>query len=450
VADTASNNPALMALQAQFAIIDLNGEFRYIDLAQIADILSGHTPGDPAFYKKPDAILLMKRALEMMPYPVKSQVVIEEFFVSTSTTFFKGTAFTPKPTSPRTLNFWTGPCAPNASGDAEVILKHLREVICNGDSTICDYLMGYLAHMVQKPEDKPGVMIVLLGKQGTGKGMFFRLLRAIWPRTTLLVTDIEQVIGRFNASIERHYAVCMDEAIFAGDRRALDRLKSLISEPQVTIEQKYQPTRSIESIHRFFAASNHDHFAHVEKDDRRFVFLRVSDVHQQDSIYFSQLNAALNDSVTVGAFLNHLLGIDLASFEVRKKPDTHEHAAQKLKSLQGFDRWWLEVLLTGEFGAGRGMYDCPTSWSGPAFVPSTSLVRDYTGFNAHAQRHQPVQSGELLAAIRKLCPSAAQSRRVCQPANLAVREQKRGLQLPDIATARSEFERVLGSTVEWG
>lgn len=87
--------------------------------------------------------------------------------------------------------------------------------------------------------------------------------------TTLQVAKIDQVVGKFTSALERNYIICMDEALFAGDRAAIDNLKSIVTEQYLHIEQKFQPSRSIESVHRLFAASNHDHFAHVESDDRR-------------------------------------------------------------------------------------------------------------------------------------------------------------------------------------
>jgi len=449
VANATKQNTPLEELQERFAMIDLSGELRYVDQTQIKGILSGQISGEPAFYKKTDATLLMKRALEKLPYPCKPQVVINEFWVAPETLVYQETGFTPNPSTPAMLNFWVGPIESDSKGNAALILNHLLQVICSGDIKCFEYLVGYLAHMIQKPTEKPGVMIVLLGRQGTGKGMFFNLLRAIWPRTTLQVTDVDQVVGRFNACLERNFAVCMDEALFAGDRRALDRLKSQITEPHINIEQKYQPARSIVSVHRFFAASNHDHFAHVEMDDRRFVFLRVSDVQQQNTEYFSQLVKAINDPSSVGGFVHYLEGVDLTSFEVRKKPKTNEHLAQKIKSLQGFQRYWYEVLLSGNFDAGISRYTEGEVWSDPIFMPTSELIREYTLFNKNAQRHQTVQSAEVVTDIQKICPSAIPARKLYKQRQLAPKVQRRGLQLPDLATASAEFEKVIGGAIQW-
>ncbi len=439
----------LAELQNQYAIIDLSGETRVVDRLQVAEVLSGKLGGDPAFYKRSDATIWMKRVLETLPYPSDPMAVIRNFWVDPGTVVYQGTAFKPPPSSTKALNFWVGPCEPDSRGNATFILNYLSDVICGGDANNFDYLIRYLAHMVQRPEEKPGVMLVLLGRQGTGKGMFFNLLRAIWCRTALLVTDIDQVVGRFNACLERNYAVCMDEALFAGDRKALDRLKSMITEPHINIEQKYQPARCIESVHRFFAASNHDHFAHVEMDDRRFVFFAVSDIHQQDVPYFAQLVAALQDPTSIGAFVHHLQGLDIRSFNVRRKPNTSQHLVQKIKSLQGVARYWYEVLLAGDFEAGVSPAGTATVWAAQTFMPTSDLVRHYTTFNKNAQRHQTVQSADVVSTIQKLCPSAGAARQLCQRNGLSGKVQKRGLQLPDLATARSEFERVIGGAIQW-
>ena len=107
---------------------------------------------------------------------------------------------------------------------------------------------------------------------------------------------------------------------FRGDKKSLDRLKSLVTEPTIRIEQKYQPSRSIDSVHRFFAATNHDQFAHIEKDDRRFFFLRVSSSHQQDTDYFKRLCDSFNDGQALEGFVAFLLCLDLADFNVRERP----------------------------------------------------------------------------------------------------------------------------------
>ena len=439
----------LEELQRRFAIIDLAGEIRVVDQNQIKSLLDGSFIGEPSFYKKADAQVLMMRELEQLPVNCKAGQVISDFWTSPRTKFYNATAFTPTQTPETTLNFWVGPIPPAAPGRWVELRDFLRDIICAGSEKNYDYLIRFLAHMIQKPHEKPGVIITLLGGQGTGKGFFFSLLRAIWTRTTLQVSDIEQVTGRFNACLERNFVICMDEALFSGDRKAMDRLKSMITEYVIQIEQKFQPARSIQAVHRLFASSNHSHFGNIEMDDRRFVFLSVSNSKQQDTSYFGQIAAFIEDEKTVGALIYYLQRKDLTTFNVRAKPNTNEHLEQKLKSLQGVARMWYEFLVNGTLGETAGIFDEQDDWSDRVFLPSCEIKQRYITFNRNAERHQTVQIADVIKTIRELCPSARVSRQVSKPTGALKGRQLRGLLLPCLDDARRDFERVIGGKIDW-
>jgi len=437
---------ALQHLQNQFSLIDLSGEIRVVDKHQIASVLSGLHRGEVSFYKKTDAELQMKRALECLAVASKPNDVVREFWISPNTLQYTETAFSPLPTPQTTLNFWVGPTVQPAPSRWVLLRDYLRDVICDRSSEAYEYLVQYMAHMIQKPEEKPGVIVVLLGGQGTGKGVFFSLLRALWPRTTLQVSDVDQVIGKFNAALERNFIVCMDEALFAGDKRAINRLKSTVTEFYIQIEQKYQPSRSIESVHRFFASSNHEHVANVERDDRRFLFLRLSDAHQQDTAYFSTMTAAINDPRTLGGLAYYLQRKDISRYNVRTKPKTDEQATQKIRSLQGFERFWFEVLTSASLNGGRHTSD---TWTTEVFVATSSLLLSYGEFDKNAQRHQTLQEAQVADTIRRVCPSSERRRETVESNSFHERSQRRGFRLPAIKTARDEFSAYLGCVLDW-
>jgi len=315
---------ALEVLQDKYALLDLSGEIRIVDLQQLADVMSGNR-AEISFYKRSEGLIVISRTLENLSFPGKASDEFKNFIVNPKTHVYKALAFSPLKTPPSTLNYWIEPSIKPIKGDWFVIQEFLHTVICDNNVALFDYLIRYLAHMLQHPEEKPGIMIVFLSGQGTGKGTFYKLIDRVWPRTSLQVSDIGEVIGQFNAALERNYVVCMDEALFAGDKKSLDRLKSLVTEPTCRIEQKHQPSRTIESYHRLFAASNHDHFVHVDKDDRRFLFVRLSSVHKQDQIYFDAVNDALDNDDAIAAMMYDLMNLDLTGFNIRKRPLTEEH-----------------------------------------------------------------------------------------------------------------------------
>ncbi len=432
----------LAELQRRYCIAILGGELRIVDRQQVAAAISGQRSDPIDFYKGHDGRVLLARFLEALPATSKPKQVVEEFLVSPWTHVYDAVAFSPLPQKPSVLNYWSpSPVAP-VQGDCSVVMTFLRVVVCDGNAELFSYLVCYLAHMLQKPEEKPGIMLVFLGGQGSGKGTFFQLLWRLWPRTTLQVSDVAHVVGGFNAALERNYAVCMDEALFSGDKKAMDRLKSLITERTISIEEKHQPRRSIESFHRFFAASNHDHFGKVDADDRRFVFFRTSSVRKGDHAYFDRLHAALADDRVIAALAHDLLALDLSGFNVRKRPITGENTAQKVQSLQGFDRYWFEVLHSGDFNTASGDA-LPKPWEGAVFIPTKTLIAGNHGFQKNVRRYEPMQAQDISTALEKWCPTATRKR------TMQHREQAWGYTLPTLAVARRAFEKAIGGQLDW-
>ena len=230
---------ALVELQKSFCLFKLGGDVWIGDLDALNNWQSGASSELALMYRMQAGRLLMERHLETLSVSSDPKKTASQFFSSPNTHVFDSISFSPKPTSPTTCNLWVGPQVQPASGDWQEIREFIHDVICNGDITLYRYLVLFLAHMIQRPEEKPGIMIVLLGGQGTGKGTLFQILKAIWSRTTLLVSDVNNVIGGFNAAIERNFVLCMDEALFVGDKKAMDRLKSLITEPTVPRQHQW-------------------------------------------------------------------------------------------------------------------------------------------------------------------------------------------------------------------
>ncbi len=428
-------------LQKRFALLKIGNQVGLVELPQVG--VSWGYSGSVDFYGRADGALLLTRALQNIHSSVETKSAIGDFYASPRTHVFTDIVFDPRPTPAIAINLWRGPTASGCTGTFETLESFLFNVIAGKDVTVFEYVMNFVAHMIQKPEEKPGVMPVLFGGQGTGKGTFFKLLQAIWGRTSICTNQIEQVTGRFNNLLERTYVVCLDEALFVGNRNATDKLKSLITEQQITIEAKHQTPRSIFSCHRLFAATNAEHFAHIDRDDRRMIYLPIPATYQNDPAYWIQVNAALN-SAELPALFHHLAHRDISTFNPRQRPKTKALTDQKIKSLTGFDAWWHDLLQDEQasryLGASVRLNQAATS-----FVSTADLRSSY---EAHAQRggswkDRQLSEVALRTRIQRLCPSAVSARKKISGAQL------RGYDLPALAKARQEFEAFIGGEVEW-
>jgi hypothetical protein len=401
------------------------------------------SPRAPEIMRRTAAEILMQRDLECLPFASKPKDVIRQFYADPSTHMYDSMAFSPLSQPENVLNLWRPVAIHPKKGNWRVIRKHLFEVICSQNRKNFSYLLRFLSHMVQHPEQKPGVMIVLLGRQGTGKGAFFQLLGRIWRHSVLQVTDIERVTGRFNAALGQNYVVVMDEALFAGDRRAQDRIKSLITEPIISIEEKHQPQRIINSFHRFFAASNHEHFVQVDNDDRRYFVLEVSDEMAQNEVYFKRLFDVIGSDDAIAAFMHILTKIDLKGFNPRVAPKTKAHAEQKILSLSRFEKYWHHAMWTAEL---PNSIDGRDDWRESAFVATEWMAQAATKFDPNSSRYRPITAQEVSKELASLCPSVTPGRK---SKNGYGSRQYRGYDIPNLSTARREFEAAKGFKVDW-
>ena len=424
---------ALSAMQKQFGLINLDGKVWVFDRISLEARTRQGIAAKLKLSPRQDGSLLIKRALEAQYPQVKAKEIVDPFWTNTHTVCYSGVEFNPEGASDNYLNLWIGPTITPQKGDWSLIRMFLLETICSGDQEAYDYLIRYIAHALQKPCEKPGVMIILLGGQGIGKGTLGRIFQRIWNATYIQVNNISMVTGSFNASLERAYIVFMDEALFVGDRRASDRLKSLVTEPEILINEKFQPARQISSYHRFIAATNADHFKNTERDDRRDFTLRVSESRKGDHNYWQDLYSEIENDGTE-ALVHDLLAIDLSNFNIREKPNTKELLEQKLLSLSPIANWWYECLLQGSiFEDERGWQD---------FVSTNKAIEGIMAVGGGRVYRKPGPR-EVVQEMKKLCPSAEQWQK--QVNNI----RNRGFILPDLEKARAEFEAYLDGPVDW-
>lgn len=67
---------------------------------------------------------------------------------------------------PRFYNFWQGFSVEPKSGNCSLYLDHIRNTICCGNEKHYQYVLSWMAHAVQKPDERPETALVLRGKQG--------------------------------------------------------------------------------------------------------------------------------------------------------------------------------------------------------------------------------------------------------------------------------------------
>lgn len=249
----------------------------------------------------------------------------------------------------RHFNLWTDFAQIGVKGDCSLLKKHIKEILCAGDEAAYEYLMNWLAHMFQKPWEKPGVAIVVWGKKRTGKGTVTDAIReAVGRDLSRMFNKKEQLIGRFSCSSQPLLFNQSEEAIFGKDPSEEGPLKSLITDPTENIELKFKTPYEVLSVGRYWFNANYNTPVPMTYDEERYFVLQISDAKANDHEYFAAIRKQLYYEGGLAALVEELCNRDITSFEVRNPPVTKHRAPMVLAALGSQDRAIADILIDGE------------------------------------------------------------------------------------------------------
>lgn len=279
------------------------------------------------------------------------------------------------PTSPPVtadgmLNLYCGPGIVPKEGDWHLMREHITRVLAGGDAKGGEYIINWHAWGFQNPGTVAGVALGFRGKQGIGKGVVLRTMKRCHGQHGMQTTKMDQVLGRFNSILEDTIYLYLNEAHVPKDPDKLGSFKSLITDPEMSIERKgVDITREWPNNLHIVMDGNDEHLAPIAGDDRRFAIFESCDIFENErdvkaakQKYFD----ALYDEIENGgdaAMLYDMLHIDLGKWRPDPAYQNAAHRKQKALSLKGADLIVERILQDqhlpgGKEGAPRGTNWC--------------------------------------------------------------------------------------------
>jgi Bifunctional DNA primase/polymerase, N-terminal/Family of unknown function (DUF5906) len=346
---------------------------------------------------------------------------------------YDGIVFSPGKEVPGYYNLYRGFDVDPVQGDWSLMQEHIYKVIAGGNQEAGDYILAWMAQLVQQPgEKRPGTSIVLRGKQGTGKGCFVTEFGKVLGSHFLHITNQRQITGRFNNHLKDALLVFVDEGIWAGSKSDEGVLKAMITEDQILVEPKGKDPYSVRNHIRMIVASNNEWVVPAGSWDRRFFVLDVSDKHMQDREYFGSVFQQMGNGGRE-AMLHDLLQMDLSKVDLGSFPQTEARLDQIVASMSSVEKFWLDGLYDGKLNDHR-------SWDYPHYVKD--VYENYQEFAKGMGDRFPLSRQQFGKKLRTLCPGIVRERE---------KNASRSWQykLPDLETSRRAFETFVGQKIDW-
>jgi hypothetical protein len=294
--------------------------------------------------------------------------------------YYQGVIFDPSNNSSSIyLNLWRGFNVDAVEGDDKLdrIMSHLHNVVCNGNQDHFYYLLAWMAQIIQQPEKKTGVCLVLKSdSRGTGKSTVSVLLERMLGEYAMRVQDSKHLMGAFNSHLANKLLITLEEAFWAGSNKDAGKFRTLITESTLTLEAKGRDAFEIDSYHRYLLCTNNAWVVPATQNERRFFTLEVSEDKAQDKEYFTALYRDINSNKAIGQLFNFLLNYDIEPFDLRKAPMSKALQDQILESLPNEAEWFQKVLEDGEMSDGKQVF----RFDGVKKIPKSSFFDSYIDF----------------------------------------------------------------------
>ena len=356
---------------------------------------------------------------------------------------YEGVVFMPcQDPGPRWYNLWRGfrvePAAKGNHPSVELFLEHARKNVCGGDEGLFRWLIGYFAHMIQRPWEKPLVALVFRGKKGTGKNALVERVGHLLGGHFMVADDERYLLGNFNSHIESNLFFVLDEAAWAGDKKAEGKLKGLITGTQHNIERKGQEPYRVDNLTRVAIIGNEDWLVPATQDERRFAVFNIGEGRMQDRKFFIDMREGM-EAGGYACLLKFLQDFDLTGIDVNDAPNTEALVQQKHASLDTVQQWWLDCISAGQISGGDWAGEWPDAISTNRL--RDALARWARSRNIRSRLPEEIGFGRILANV---APSFRKKKTRAKAG-----ETSYAFHSPGLEQLRKDWNHYIGWEVEW-
>ena len=260
-----------------------------------------------------------------------------------------------------------------------LMLAHIKDVICRDDKSedesnlkLYDYVIGWLAWLIQNPDKKHETCLLLQGIEGCGKNMFVEFVKKVIGETICFDTmNINDIIGDFNALLSGKLLIIGDELVgYAGFKKS-DFIKGMLTSPNISITKKCVDTISEKSFQRYIFTTNNEETLRVSNNDRRICIAGVSASMVGNRDYFAKLKAEMDDLNNIKCLFDFLNKYDLTGYDFRQAPDTRLKKQTVNKQMDPVYEWFIDYAQ----GLQPVLYDTKT-----IIITSTILHESYVKY----------------------------------------------------------------------
>lgn len=254
-------------------------------------------------------------------------------------------------------NKWKDFAVQPIQGECPLTKEFIHNIICSANEQHCHYTTGWISQIFQEPWNKLGTALVLRGLKGIGKSFLAKVLGWLMngkpgqerkQKIFLTIDNKNSIFGSHNDHLENIIMLCLEEAIWAGDKAHESTLKHVLTGSTLFVNPKNLPGREVTNYIRAIIIGNADWIVPATHDERRFFVLNVNNEYKDNRAYFDALEDELLNHGGLEALMYYFKHYDYSDINLRTALVTEAQIEQKTESMTGVEKWWFDLLCSGK------------------------------------------------------------------------------------------------------
>jgi hypothetical protein len=231
----------------------------------------------------------------------------------------------------------------------EPMMGHLKNVICAGNDEWFEYVLDWLASIIQKPFEKTRVCMIWYSfKNQVGKGLFLDwfIQSILGPSLAISSTGTGKITQKHNTVMIGKLFLNLNETYNSESdtnwAATNEFLKTLTTDKTQIVEPKNVDPYYVDLYVNFIITTNR--INSIKFEEKRMFALQCDESRADDRDYFNGIAESIKNPMVADVFYSMLMDRDLTSTSIRDFPNTPLMDKMRLQHLPQPDVFMAEIL----------------------------------------------------------------------------------------------------------
>lgn len=207
----------------------------------------------------------------------------------------------------------------SAKKDCQFLINHIQNHVCglhvakqiknvterkkamDMSDKLFDYLIQYIAHIIQHPQENPQIVLVFFSKvHGTGKSGLTKFIGNIIGNYLTYFGGYKQIFEKHSQSQRSKLINVVEESSKEKSKQYYDAVKDASQRDRAVINPKNKPQFDIDVFIRYIITTNYFNGVHFDVEDRRHVVFTFHKV--KDTAHVQRFERVLKDKFVMFEF----------------------------------------------------------------------------------------------------------------------------------------------------